>query len=93
MESATYKRDIYYLKMLTVDAHLSTGLYRMDLWELNAAVKQFEQVIALAADSDHQAWADKATVGLALSRAYLGQRAVANELAPRDLSPICHWHK
>ena len=76
-----YKRDTYYLKMLTVDAHLSMGLYRMDLWELAEAAEQFEQVIALAAGSDHQAWADKATVGLALVRAYLGQTAVANELA------------
>ena len=59
--------------MLTVDAHLSMGLYRMDLWELSEAAEQFEQVIALAAGSDHQAWADKATVGLALARAYLGQ--------------------
>ena len=81
LESSTYKRSIYYLKMLTVDAHLSVGLYRMDLWELSAAAEQFEQVIALAAGSDHQAWADKATVGLALARAYLGQTAAANELA------------
>ncbi len=79
--TSTHKRDIYYLKMLTVDAHLSMGLYRMDLWELSEAAEQFEQVIALAAGSDHQAWADKATVGLALARAYLGQTAVAHELA------------
>ena len=78
---SSYKRDVYYLKMLTVDAHLSMGLYRMDLWELDAAAEQFEQVIALAAGSDHQAWADKATVGLALARAYLGETAVATGLA------------
>ena len=81
VDSSRYKRDIYYLKMLTVDAHLSMGLYRMDLWELSAAAEQFEQVIALAAGSDHQAWADKATVGLALASAYSGQTAMATELA------------
>ncbi len=79
--SAANKKDTYYLKMLTVDAYLSMGLYRMDLWDLSAAAEQFEQVIAIAAGSDHQAWADKATIGLALARAYLGQTAVANELA------------
>ena len=74
-------RDIYYLKMLVVDAHLSIGLYCIDLWELSQAAEQFERVIALAAGSAHQAWADKATIGLALVRFYLGQSQVAAELA------------
>ncbi len=74
-------RDIYYLKMLIVDAHLSIGLYCIDLWELSQAAEQFEQVIALAAGSAHQAWADKATIGLALVRSYLGQSQVAAQLA------------
>ena len=69
----------YYLKMLTVDAHLSIGLYYIDLWELVKAKEQFEKVVALASGSAHQAWADKATVGLALAQAYLGctEQAVA----------------
>ena len=81
ISSARCKKDLYYLKMLTVDAHLSVGLYRMDLWELAAAAEQFERAIALAAGTDHQPWADKATVGLALARACLGQTAEATELA------------
>jgi len=71
----------YYLKMLTVDAQLSIGLYYIDLWELESAQKQFEKVIALSAGSAHQAWADKATVGLALVKAYLGRADDAAALA------------
>ncbi|MGB7247994.1 MAG: NB-ARC domain-containing protein [Phormidesmis sp.] len=74
-------KNAYYLKMLTVDAYLSIGLYCIDLWELTQAAEQFEQVIALAAKSAHQAWADKATVGLALVRAYLGESQTARHLA------------
>ena len=74
------KKNNYYHKMLTVDAHLSLGLYYMDLWELNRATESFEQVIALAADSAHQAWADKATVGLALVKASLGEPETARAL-------------
>ncbi|MEL6854809.1 MAG: tetratricopeptide repeat protein [Cyanobacteria bacterium J06607_13] len=73
----------YYFKMLTVDAHLSIGLYCIDLWELSRAAEQFQQVINLAAGSAHQAWADKATIGLALTQAYLGQTATAEALANR----------
>jgi tetratricopeptide (TPR) repeat protein len=79
-EKQAKKRDAYYLKMLTVDAHLSIGLYYIDLWELAQAAEQFEQVIGLATGTAHQAWADKATVGLALVRAYLGDRS-ATQLA------------
>ncbi|MEO0807915.1 MAG: NB-ARC domain-containing protein [Cyanobacteria bacterium J06643_4] len=74
-------RDNYYLKMLTVDAHLSLGLYSIDLWELAQAAEQFEQVISLATGTAHQAWADKATVGLALACAHKGETDVATELA------------
>ncbi|MEL7227883.1 MAG: tetratricopeptide repeat protein, partial [Cyanobacteria bacterium J06576_12] len=75
------EKVIYYRKMLTVDAHLSIGLYCVDLWELDRAAKEFEQVIALAAGSAHQAWANKATVGLALVEANLGNTKTATELA------------
>ncbi|MFK8186403.1 MAG: NB-ARC domain-containing protein [Phormidesmis sp.] len=71
----------YYLKMLTVDAHLSIGLYAIDLWELEQAKEQFERVIALAAGSAHQAWANKAKVGLALVQSYLGHTDRAAQLA------------
>ncbi|MEL6554347.1 MAG: NB-ARC domain-containing protein [Cyanobacteria bacterium J06621_11] len=74
-------QSLYYLKMLTVDAHLSIGLYAIDLWELSQAAEQFEKVIALAGNSAHQAWADKATVGLSLVQAHLGHRQQATALA------------
>ena len=82
-QTAEQKREIYYLKMLAVDAHLSMGLYCIDLWELTQAAEQFEQVIALGAGSDHQAWADKATVGLALVRSHQGLAPAAKALACR----------
>ncbi|MGB3298214.1 MAG: NB-ARC domain-containing protein [Phormidesmis sp.] len=75
------KRDAYYLKMLIVDAHLSIGLYCIDLRELTQAAEEFNQVIALAAGSAHQPWADKATVGLALVQACLGETHLAAALA------------
>ncbi len=75
------ERDTYALKMLTVDAHLSIGLYQIDLWELEQAAEQFETVIAIAANTPHQAWADKATVGLALVQAHLGNTPAAITLA------------
>ncbi|MGC1309407.1 MAG: tetratricopeptide repeat protein [Phormidesmis sp.] len=81
IEQPINKRDAYYLKMLVVDAHLSIGLYCIDLWELSQAAKQFEQAIALADGSDHQPWADKASVGLALVQAYLGKTQIASALA------------
>ena len=84
--SVQHKKDLYYLKMLTVDAHLSLGLYQIDLWALTAAAEQFERAIALAAGTDHQSWADKAMVGLALVQACLGQTAIATELV-REVYP------
>ena len=71
----------YYTKRLTVDAHLSIGLYHIDLWELPQAAEQFERVILLAAQTPHQAWADKATIGLSLVQAHLGNRPKATLLA------------
>ena len=80
--------DAYYQKMLTVDAHLSIGLYSLDLWELARAQTSFEQVIRLAAGSAHQAWADKAAVGLALTHAYAGAADIAAELANSIFEPF-----
>ncbi|MGB3574108.1 MAG: hypothetical protein WBG63_09685 [Phormidesmis sp.] len=53
------------------------------MWELPQTAEQFEQVIALAEGSAHQAWANKATVGLALVQAYLGKAKSAKALANR----------
>lgn len=80
-QAYSYSLNAYYLKMLVVDAHLSIGLYHIDLWELTQAVQQFEEVIALAEGTAHQAWAHKATVGLALVRSYLGEKQIARQLA------------
>ena len=80
-ELSGQEKEIYYLKMLTVDAHLSMGLYCIDLWELAQAAEQFERVIELAAGSAHQAWADKATVGLALVRSHQQKIEEATQLS------------
>jgi len=82
-QPASAGRNRYYLRMLTIDAHLSIGLYHIDLWELPQAAEQFERVIGLAEGSAHQAWANKATVGLALVQAYLGKAKSAQVLANR----------
>lgn len=71
----------YYLKMLEIDSLLSLGLYNIDLWELNAAEQQLEQVITLGRNTNHHRWAEKASVGLALVKSNLGQRGKAKALA------------
>ncbi|AFY43419.1 tetratricopeptide repeat protein [Nostoc sp. PCC 7107] len=66
------KHKVYYLRMLEVDSLLSIGLYKIDLWELAAAVELFQRVIYLAQNSEHHRWAEKASVCLALVNSYLG---------------------
>ncbi|WP_067775621.1 tetratricopeptide repeat protein [Nostoc sp. NIES-3756] len=66
------KHKVYYLRMLEVDSLLSIGLYKIDLWELEAATKLFQEVIYLAQNTDHHRWAEKASVCLALTNSYLG---------------------
>ncbi|MEH2246564.1 tetratricopeptide repeat protein [Nostoc sp.] len=66
------KHPVYYLRMLEVDSLLSIGLYKKDLWELEAAAKLFQQVIFLAQNTEHDRWAEKASVCLALVYSYLG---------------------
>ncbi|MEH1942765.1 MAG: tetratricopeptide repeat protein [Nostoc sp.] len=68
------KHTVYYLRMLEVDSLLSIGLYKIDLWELEAAAKLFQQVIYLAQNTEHHRWAEKASVCLALVYSYLGLR-------------------
>ncbi len=70
----------YYRRMLAIDARLSLGLYRIDLGEWSLAESDFQQVIAQAQDSEHHAWAEKATVCLALVYAHQGKKAKAQQL-------------
>jgi tetratricopeptide (TPR) repeat protein len=76
-----HKHTVYYLRMLEVDSLLSIGLYQIDLWELEAAVKFFQQVIYLAQNTEHHRWAEKASVCLALVYSYLGLADAASALA------------
>ncbi|MBD2457926.1 tetratricopeptide repeat protein [Nostoc sp. FACHB-87] len=75
------QHQVYYLRMLEVDSLLSIGLYKIDLWELESALKLFQQVIYLAQNTAHHRWAEKASVCLALVNSYLGFCDVADELA------------
>jgi tetratricopeptide (TPR) repeat protein len=75
------KHTVYYLRMLEVDSLLSIGLYQIDLWELEAAAKLFQQVIYLAQNTEHHRWAEKASVCLALVYSYLGLRDASYQLA------------
>jgi tetratricopeptide (TPR) repeat protein len=75
------KHQHYYLKMLKVDSLLSMGLYKIDLWELEAASQLFQQVITLAQNTPHHRWAEKASVCLALTHSHLGLEAEAYTLA------------
>ncbi|MEH2078428.1 MAG: tetratricopeptide repeat protein [Nostoc sp.] len=75
------KHPVYYLRMLEVDSLLSIGLYKIDLWELDAAVNLFQQVIYLAQNTEHHRWAEKASVCLALVYSYLGLHDVSYQLA------------
>ncbi|WP_035991213.1 tetratricopeptide repeat protein [Leptolyngbya sp. KIOST-1] len=75
----------YYLTMLAVDSQLSLGLYHLDLWNLETAAIGFSQVMATAAGTRHQPWADKATICLALVRSHQGDRETAKDLADKAL--------
>ena len=82
-QNPNHAHHLYYLKMLAIDSSLSIGLYNIDLWELETAAAQFEQVIAEAQHTRHHPWADKAMVCLALVKAYQGKRSSAIDLADR----------
>ncbi|MDZ8029506.1 tetratricopeptide repeat protein [Nostoc sp. DedSLP04] len=75
------KHTVYYLRMLEVDSLLSIGLYKIDLWELEAAAKLFQQVIYLAQNTEHHRWAEKASVCLALVYSYLSLCDLSYQLA------------
>jgi tetratricopeptide (TPR) repeat protein len=75
------QHQIHCLKMLQVDSLLSLGLYHIDLWELPIAADRFAQVIAVAQDTAHDRWAQKAQVCLAYVLAQQGERARSLDLA------------
>jgi tetratricopeptide (TPR) repeat protein len=70
----------YYLKMLEVDSLLSVGLYHIDLWELDIAQAHFQTVIDRASNTNHDRWAQKAKICLALVTSDLGEIETAKEL-------------
>jgi tetratricopeptide (TPR) repeat protein len=84
----TDKHRLYYLKMIEVDSLLSMGIYNIDLWELETAKHQFEHVIAIAQNTDHHRWAEKASVCLALVTASLGEQDTARTLADQIYAAI-----
>jgi tetratricopeptide (TPR) repeat protein len=79
--SAQNQHKLYYLKMLEVDALLSIGLYKIDLWELQEAAYFFKRVIELTSNTSHHRWGEKATVCLALVNSHLGLKQDAIALA------------
>jgi tetratricopeptide (TPR) repeat protein len=79
--SKANKPTVYYLRMLEVDSLLSMGLYKIDLWEIEAAALYFRQVIDFAENTDHGRWAEKASVCLALVNSYLSLRTESYSLA------------
>ncbi|EAZ89471.1 hypothetical protein [Crocosphaera chwakensis] len=80
-DSSVDHQKLYYLKMLNIDALLSMGLYKIDLWELEEAALLFEQVIKEADQTKHHAWSQKASLCLGLVKSYLGEVEPAQILA------------
>jgi tetratricopeptide (TPR) repeat protein len=76
-----FDKSQYYYTMLGVDSRLSIGLYYLDLWELERAADCFERAIVQVKGTRHDRWAEKASVCLALTRSYLGQKEVAHQQA------------
>jgi len=77
------RHDLYYWRMLEVDSLLSLGLYNIDLWELEIAADLFQQVIALAHNTKHHAWSEKASLGLALVDSYTATSNRSNPTVSR----------
>lgn len=72
--------DTHCLNILNIDSILSTGLYYLDLWELEKARDLFDRVIKIASNTDRDRWAQKAIVCLALVESYLNNIEAAREL-------------
>jgi tetratricopeptide (TPR) repeat protein len=77
----TNQKSQYYYTMLGVDSRLSIGLYCLDLWDLTRASDCFQQVMVQTKGTDHDRWAEKAAVCLALTQSYLGQKDAAHQQA------------
>jgi tetratricopeptide (TPR) repeat protein len=75
------RKSRYYYTMLGVDSRLSIGLYCLDLWDLTRAASCFQQVMVETKGTDHDRWAEKAAVCLALTQSCLGQKEVAHQQA------------
>jgi tetratricopeptide (TPR) repeat protein len=75
------KKSLYYYTMLGVDSRLSIGLYCLDLWDLKRAADCFQQVMVQTKGTDHDRWAEKAAVCLALTQSCLGQKNAAHQQA------------
>jgi tetratricopeptide (TPR) repeat protein len=75
------QKSRYYYTMLGVDSRLSIGLYCLDLWDLKRAEQCFQQVMVQTEGTDHDRWAEKAAVCLALTQSCLGQKNAAHQQA------------
>jgi tetratricopeptide (TPR) repeat protein len=84
--------DLYCLKILNIDSILSVGLYHIDLWDLKAAKKLFQQVIDLTSNTPHDRWAQKAIVCLALVESYLKNVDEAKQLLT-EIEPLIDRQK
>ena len=76
------QHKIYYFKMLKIDSLFSLGLYHIDLGELSEATAFFEQVIALGQQTQHERWAEKASICLAYVQSLQGQTDVLPLVQP-----------
>ena len=80
-DTTANNHSFYYWRMLEVDSLLSMGLYQIDLAEFTAAANFFQQVIAIANNTRHHSWSEKANIGLALVNSYLGLITQAKQTA------------
>jgi tetratricopeptide (TPR) repeat protein len=76
----TSDRERHYLIILNLDSLLSIGLYHIDLWELTEASQFFDRIVALASNTTHDRWTQKAIVCLALVHSYLDRDDEARKL-------------
>ncbi len=81
LTAPTNQKSQYYYTMLGVDSRLSIGLYCLDLWDLTRAADCFQQVMVQTKGTDHERWAEKAAVCLALTQSCLGQKDAAYQQA------------
>ncbi|MCG9891573.1 MAG: tetratricopeptide repeat protein [Thermosynechococcaceae cyanobacterium MS004] len=78
---AEHHRSRHYQTLLEIDSRLSIGLYSLDLWDLTRAAQYFQQVIVQTKGTNHDRWAEKAAVCLALTQSCLGNHKIAHQQA------------